>query len=84
MVNIITENPKRHKPYLEIDDGNASELSGVWECHTINFSNGATAFKEAPNIILIGVVWDASNINFCRDISVFFTATTTGIIFHTT
>lgn len=54
--------------YLETDNGNPPELPTIRKLHTINFSNGATSFKEAPNIVLSRVVWNASHINFCRNI----------------
>ncbi|GAV76061.1 hypothetical protein CFOL_v3_19536, partial [Cephalotus follicularis] len=53
-----------------------SKLPTIRKLHTINFSYGATTFKVTSNIILIRVVRNASNINFCSDLLVHFTSFT--------
>ena len=56
------------RSYLETDESNPPKLSSVRKPHTINFSNGATTFKETTYILLGRVVRNASNINFGRNI----------------
>lgn len=53
--------------YPKANNGNSFELPTVRKLHTINLSNGATAFKVTSNIILRRVIRNPSNINFCRN-----------------
>lgn len=56
--------------YLEINNGNSSELPTFRKLHTINLSYCTAAFKIATNIILSRVIWNTSNIDFLSDLLV--------------